>query len=69
MYLPCNVREIDGAQILVRSLLNFTHMIPANSREFITTAHCSPLCTNELPQDGINVFMMLLHAHVSGELS
>ena len=43
-------------------------IIPPNVKDFVHVGHCSPECTEaKFPPEGINVFSVLLHAHLNGK--
>jgi hypothetical protein len=55
---------------MVSAPVDFHQMIPPNSSEFVTVAHCMPQCTNiyDFPEEGITAYNAFLHAHTSGTL-
>jgi len=67
IYYTNNTREYDASYLLVGSEVKFTQMIPPNSIGFINTAHCGSDCTSIFPKEGLNVFNILLHAHLSAQ--
>lgn len=66
LYYTPKLREIESGFLLLGSKIKFTQMIPPNSANFINAGHCGASCTQYFPQDGIHVYNILLHAHLSG---
>jgi len=60
-------RTHEAGQLIVMHDIGVTMTVPPNTPEFVVTAHCSSGCTSrELGTDGISVFNVLLHSHLSG---
>lgn len=53
---------------MVSAPTNFQLMVPPNSMEFTTVAHCMPQCLNKhvIPPEGVTAYNAFLHAHTSG---
>lgn len=67
MYYTDKLREIDAGLLVVDHKTRIQLTVPPNSENYVVTGHCSPFCTQALfPEDGINVFNNLLHAHLAG---
>lgn len=53
----------------VGHLTSIAITIPPDSGAFKLAGHCDPICTDKyLPLDGINVFAVNLHSHMSGNV-
>jgi len=60
-------RTQKAAQLMVYHETSVVLTVPPNATEFVVTGHCSSECTRgKFPEEGITVFNVLLHAHVSG---
>ncbi|CAL4137246.1 unnamed protein product [Meganyctiphanes norvegica] len=61
------LREYDAGNFLIGHNLNFGHVVPPRQKHWLTSGHCPRECLQEvLPEEGIKVFMVFLHAHTLG---
>lgn len=62
-----NLREYDAGNFLVGHSFDFGHVVPPRQENWLTSGHCPSDCLREgLPEKGIKVFMVFLHAHTLG---
>jgi hypothetical protein len=68
LYHTEKLRNHDAGfiQVGAQSAKTYALTIPPNSAGFVQASHCSPQCTSNLPPQGINVFVYMLHSHLSG---
>lgn len=70
IYYTPELRQHDAGLMVVAHHTSLSLTVPPNSTGFKTAGHCDSACTEEyLPEEGINVFAIFLHAHLSGELN
>lgn len=62
-------REHDAGflQVGVMTSKSYSLTIPPNSQEFVVSSHCPSECTSNIPDEGVNAFVYLLHSHLSGK--
>lgn len=67
VYYTPQLREHDAGLMVVGHHTSISLTVPPASSSFKTAGHCDSSCTRDhLPEDGINVFAIFLHAHLSG---
>jgi len=61
-------RAQEAGQLVISHDIGSTVLtIPPNTPEFSVTGHCSADCTSDkLQSEGISIFNVLLHSHISG---
>lgn len=53
----------------VGQITSFALMVPPRSEAHVIAGHCSPSCSSRFfPETGLNVFQILLHSHLAGEI-
>jgi len=60
-------REHDAGLLMIGHTVNAAQLVPPNTPEFVTVGHCHPECTGRFPAQGLQVFNVLLHSHLSGK--
>jgi hypothetical protein len=67
LYYTPKLREHEAATMTVGHTVIASLVIPPKSEDFMIVGHCSSECTSEgLPKEGINVFNLLQHTHLTG---
>lgn len=62
-------RLYDAGTITAGHITAWTITVPPNSEDHVVVGHCSPSCSSNIPETGINVFNILLHSHLAGDFS
>ncbi|CAG7820541.1 unnamed protein product, partial [Allacma fusca] len=67
VYTTTNLRKHEAGIIRMGYETDIGLMIPPNTSNYIIAGHCSGICIeNRLPEEGINVFTLILHSHLAG---
>lgn len=64
--LLCRKHDIGFLQLGLNSSRAYSLTVPPNSAKYVLSSHCPGDCTKILPTSGIQVFVYLLHFHLSG---
>ncbi|XP_035703186.1 DBH-like monooxygenase protein 1 isoform X2 [Folsomia candida] len=59
--------DIGFLQLGLNSSRAYSLTVPPNSAKYVLSSHCPGDCTKILPTSGIQVFVYLLHFHLSGK--
>ncbi|XP_051511245.1 DBH-like monooxygenase protein 1 homolog isoform X2 [Myxocyprinus asiaticus] len=70
LYYSPSLRRYDAGVIETGVWVSLYHMLPPGMQDYITEGHCTQECLqesldSEMPS-GVNVFAVLLHAHLAG---
>jgi len=68
-YYTNKLRENDAGAMFIGTLSHTaaSYIIPPSSLSHIWIGHCADGCTRKMfPQEGINIFGVMLHTHISG---
>lgn len=64
IYYTDKIREKDAGNLAVGHSIVFSLTVPPRRSDWVTAGHCSSDCTRgNIPEDGVNVFMIFLHGH------
>lgn len=66
VFLTPNLRKYDSGLLTVGHDVSSFQLIPPGEDAFTTVGHCPEVCTQTLPQEGINIFAGLPHTHNLG---
>lgn len=59
-------RSNDAATLIFGHATSWAITIPPKSEDFVIVGHCSPRCSSNIPESGINVFSIAPHSHLAG---
>jgi len=62
-------REHDAGFLQIGSVTSkaYSLTVPPMSSDFVFSSHCQADCTQYIPDEGVNVFVYLLHSHLNGK--
>ena len=66
LYVTTDLRDNDIGCMYTGALLSDFIRIPAGKEAFKLDSYCTSDCTGDIPEDGLNVFSVLLHSHLAG---
>lgn len=61
-----SLRQFDAGIMELGLVYSDANSIPPGQKAFAISGVCAPECTNNLPEEGINIFASQLHAHLTG---
>eukprot|EP00095_Tigriopus_kingsejongensis_P000886 snap_masked-scaffold409_size180341-processed-gene-0.2 protein:Tk00886 transcript:snap_masked-scaffold409_size180341-processed-gene-0.2-mRNA-1 annotation:"hypothetical protein DAPPUDRAFT_62540" len=66
VFLTPNLRKYDSGLLTVGHDVSSFQLIPPGEDAFTTVGHCPEVCTQALPQEGVNIYAGLPHTHNLG---